>query len=112
MWLCPAVRMTIMWSAPCQAAMRMRRMSSSKRPEAISVVIDAVGLRVDVAEVVGRRQRDAALEALRRLLVDELVQLLVRHLLAPVPALAPRAVVLEVLEEGLDVELLVGVEGR
>ena len=43
MWLCPAVRMTIMWSAPCQAAMRMRRMSSSKRPEAISVVTTQSG---------------------------------------------------------------------
>lgn len=39
----PAVRMTIMWSAPCQAAMRMRRMSSSNRPEAISVVITQSG---------------------------------------------------------------------
>ncbi len=43
MWLCPAVRMTIMWSAPCQAAMRIRRMSSSKRPEAISVVTTQSG---------------------------------------------------------------------
>ena len=43
MWLWPAVRMTIMWSAPCQAAMRMRRMSSSKRPLAISVVTTQSG---------------------------------------------------------------------
>jgi len=43
MWLWPAVRMTMMWSAPCQAVMRMRRMSSSKRPEAISVVTTQSG---------------------------------------------------------------------
>ena len=43
MWLWPAVRMTIMWSAPCQAAMRIRRTSSSKRPEAISVVTTQSG---------------------------------------------------------------------
>ena len=42
-WLCPAVRMTMMWSAPWWAAMRMRRMSSSKRPEAISVVMTGSG---------------------------------------------------------------------
>ena len=112
MWLWPAVRMTIMWSAPCQAAMRMRRMSSSKRPRGDLGRDHAVGLRVDVVEVVGRRQRDAALEALRRLLVAELVQLLVGHLLAPVPALAPRPVALEALEQRCDVELLVGLEGR
>ncbi|OPZ55361.1 MAG: hypothetical protein BWY88_01417 [Synergistetes bacterium ADurb.Bin520] len=43
MWDCPAVRITMMWSAPCQAAMRMRRTSSSKRPEAISVVMTQSG---------------------------------------------------------------------
>ena len=39
----PAVRMTIRWSAPFQAAILMRRMSSSKRPEAISVVMTQSG---------------------------------------------------------------------
>ena len=110
MWLCPAVRMTIMWSAPCQAAMRMRRMSSSKRPGGDLGGHDAVGLRVDVVEVVGRRQRDAVGQALRRLLVLELEELLVGHLLAPVPALAARPVVLDAVEQPGDVELLVGVE--
>ena len=43
MWLCPVVRMTMMWSAPFQAAMRMRRMSSSKCPEAISEVTTGMG---------------------------------------------------------------------
>ena len=39
----PVVRMTIKWSAPCHAAMRMRRRSSSKRPDAISVVTTQLG---------------------------------------------------------------------
>src|SRR5665811_2052909 len=39
-------------------------------------------------------------------------RLLDGHLLAPVPTLAPRAVVLDALEELGDVELLVGVERR
>ena len=43
MWLCPVVRITMMWSAPFQAAIRMRRMSSSKCPEAISEVITGAG---------------------------------------------------------------------
>ena len=43
MWLWPVVRMTMMWSAPCQAAIRIRRRSSSNRPEAISVVTTALG---------------------------------------------------------------------
>ena len=56
---------------------------------------DAVGLRVDVVEVVRRRQRDAVREALRGLPVAELVELLVGDLLAPRPAEAARAVVLD-----------------
>ena len=47
---------------------------------------DAVGLRVDVVEVVRGRQRDAVLQALRGLAVAELVERLVGDLLAPRPA--------------------------
>ena len=43
MWLCPVVRMTMMWSAPFQAAILMRRRSSSKCPEAISEVTTGAG---------------------------------------------------------------------
>jgi hypothetical protein len=43
MWDWPVVRMTIRWSAPCQAAIRMRRTSSSNRPDAISVVTTQLG---------------------------------------------------------------------
>ncbi len=43
MWLWPVVRITIRWSAPCQAAIRIRRRSSSKRPEAISVLTTQLG---------------------------------------------------------------------
>ncbi len=40
---CPAVLITIKWSAPCQAAIRILLISSSNLPEAISVVITQSG---------------------------------------------------------------------
>ena len=43
MWDWPMWRMTIRWSAPCHAAILIRRTSSSNLPDAISVVMVGMG---------------------------------------------------------------------
>ena len=58
----------------------------------------AVRLRVDVVEVVSRRERNAPVERCRGLQVGELVRTLVGHRLAPGPPAPPRAVVLDAVE--------------